>query len=401
MYVLPFLSDSLPRKSDDDVVAFEYRLLCSGEVYNKSILTGDWRKTDITRLLLTAPFALVVCSHPFDDYPQELSLRFRCPLVTEAHGRTTTTFYPDDEIANDLAALLTLLLRRLTTVTAKIREQHPRRYASEPEELLDLPVDFVNNLAPSHWDREPSSIVYGREGILELTDYNPPPLGVDPLSLSALLRGLASSPHAQAFVLSARLYTLALEQIKHDADLAYQLLVSSVEAIATEVLRAYLPERDEMVEAKKSVFDLAVKLGLERERAESIAIEACSGIAWTSRKFVKFLVDNVGPEIWEPDDLFHPPDFLLPNRHEFAHTLRSIYAARGSAAHSGHPYPGGVQFGIGPTVSTRALIDLDFASPDLPVPPVVWFERVANSAIRGLIQASATAHRSGQSPEPG
>jgi hypothetical protein len=49
MYVLDLLkqsnSDALESGSD---VAFEYRLLCSGELYNSNLVTADWRKNDAT-----------------------------------------------------------------------------------------------------------------------------------------------------------------------------------------------------------------------------------------------------------------------------------------------------------------------------------------------------------------
>jgi hypothetical protein len=88
MYVLDLLkrSNSNAAHATEDVY-FEYRLLCSGALYNAEVLTADWRKSDITRLLVDGPFILTVCSHPFDDYPQELSLRFQTALVTETKGR--------------------------------------------------------------------------------------------------------------------------------------------------------------------------------------------------------------------------------------------------------------------------------------------------------------------------
>jgi len=40
----------------------EFRLLCSGELYNSKVVTADHRKCDSCRVLLTSPFELIVSS---------------------------------------------------------------------------------------------------------------------------------------------------------------------------------------------------------------------------------------------------------------------------------------------------------------------------------------------------
>ena len=160
MYILEFLS-GLTGKDDTSTngIKFEYRLLCSGELYNAKLSSG-WRKDTWARILLGKPFLLSVCSQRFDDYPQELALRFRAERVRETRGKTTYDFYPDEEIARDIAALLSLLLRRLITIAAKVREIHPRIEFSHEQELFihtpsefltDIPLDFVKRLTPIFW----------------------------------------------------------------------------------------------------------------------------------------------------------------------------------------------------------------------------------------------------------
>lgn len=393
MYVLDFLKslDSNLSKATD-VVSCEYRLLCSGELYNNRVITADWRKSDATRLLVNEPFTLSVCSHPFDDYPQELSLRFQAALVTETKGRTTSMFYPDEEIARDIAAILSLLLRRLITVAAKVREIRPRIYEQEPDFLLDNSIDFVNKLTRSYWKRKPATIIYGSEGIHEMIDYNPPPLGVDPHDLYKLLTALASSHHAESLVLGARLYSQALRQIEHEADLAYQSLISCAETMANEALRDYRPEEAEMIETKKSIFNMAAQLGLEQDKCKALAVEACSGMSWATKKFTKFLADNAGEGIWKKDDLFHLEELFFPKQDELEPAIRAIYVFRGGATHRGRPYPSSIAIGIGPTVPYRAFIELNLGlpnAPTTPIPPIVWFERLVNYAINNFIKGIA------------
>jgi len=391
MYVLKFIRGQGGDTGNGDAVAVEFRLLCSGELYNSAVLTTDWRKSIATRLLVTKPFELIVSSHPFDEYPQELAMRFAVSIVTETKASGVAMFYPDEEIARDLAAMLTLLLRRLITVCAKVREVRPREYPEEPSFPRDYPLGFVGSSTPVSWEMKPSVVVYGRDGIQEITHYNPPPLGVDPAQLTKRLETWASASWSEALLRSARLYSVALQEIERNPGMSYQLLVSCVEAIAGEVLRDYAPTRSNMLEAKKSVLELALTMGLNQESAEALALEATSGMSWARRKFSRFLLDNAGDEIWMEDDLFHPPDTLLPNRDDFEGVLKSIYSARGGATHSGRPFPDSAGIGTGPTVRSSVMIDIDFSSPSLPIPPVVWFERVVNSALNHFIDSATVS----------
>jgi len=52
-------------------VVVEHRLLCGGEWFNARVITADWRKSDVTRVLCPSPFELFVTSRPFDAYPQD------------------------------------------------------------------------------------------------------------------------------------------------------------------------------------------------------------------------------------------------------------------------------------------------------------------------------------------
>lgn len=394
MYVLDLLRHSNSNALEScNGVAFEYRLLCSGELYNSNVITANWRKNDASRLLASEPFLLTVCSRPFNDYPQELSLRFKTTPVEERKGGTTSIFFADEEMARDLAAILSLLLRRLITVAAKVREIHPKHYNGEPEYLLDNSVDFVNSVSRSYWGRKPATIIYGEEGIHEIIDYNPPPLGVVPHDLMNFLRALALSPYAESLILAARLYSQALRQIEREADLAYQSLISCAETIANEVLKEYQPEEADMIRVKKSVFNKAAKLGLGQEQCNALAIEACSGMTWATKKFVKFLVDNSGNDLCDKDDLFQIDPLFCPKQDELPAAIRRIYAARSGATHRGQLYPVSIAIGVGPTVSADVLRDLDFNSANttiIPIPPVVWLERLVNSAICNFVKEMAS-----------
>jgi hypothetical protein len=176
-------------------------------------------------------------------------------------------FYADEEIARDIASILSLLLRRYITVAAKVREIHPRNFEQEPAWLLDNSLDFVNRISRSYWEHKPATFVYDFEGVHDIIDYNPPPLGLVPRDLRRHLTALASSHYAEPLVLAARLYSQALRQIEHEPDLAYQSLISCVETIANKALSKYRPEEPDMIRTKKSVFNMATQLVLNRNSA--------------------------------------------------------------------------------------------------------------------------------------
>jgi hypothetical protein len=117
-YALGFLkarSEEVKARSEegDSAGAFEveYRLSCSGELYNRNIKTGDWRKSDATRILLRTPFELFVASDPFDDYPQELCARLvvNRVVIENPPESFTRVFLPDEDVIEDLCSLLTIL----------------------------------------------------------------------------------------------------------------------------------------------------------------------------------------------------------------------------------------------------------------------------------------------------
>jgi hypothetical protein len=154
---------------------FEYRLACSGGFYNRRVETFDWRKSDVTRLL--------VVSRPFDAYPQELAARFRVGRVTERAGNATRIFVPDAEIAEDLSAMLSLLSRRLVSVVTKTREicaNAPRWYEGE------IPAPTIDHPRIVNWARRPATIITKVDG-QEVRFNDPPPTGVDDLALGAFV----------------------------------------------------------------------------------------------------------------------------------------------------------------------------------------------------------------------
>lgn len=382
MYLIDFLRGFPNLESAKEWVSFEYRLLCSGALYNANVRTFDWRKSDVTRILLESPFRLIVCSRPLDDYPQEFALYFSSPLIIEKKGQTSSMFHPDDDIVRDLAALLTLLYRRLITVTAKVRVVNPNM----PAIFQDCPIGFTKSLSRIHWEYKLPIFANYSDGTVKITDYNPPPIGIDPERLKKMLLTISRHPFAESIILSSRLYSLALQQLEHDIDIAYQLLIATVETIANKTFSTYTPTNEQMAETKKPVAKLAKEFGLSDDQANQLAIKACKGIPWSLRKFTKFLLDNTADELWkEEDDLFKVPAEILPTRENYETVLKDIYRTRGKLSHAGHSFPPSSTIGLGPTFPSKVFRNFDFFSK--PFPPIVWFERIVNHAINTFLKS--------------
>lgn len=176
MYLLKFLHEKQERPAGVEV---EYRLACSGEFYNCKVETADWRKSDVTRILLDEPFPIFVTSRPFDSYPQELCVRMTLNFVTEEGGvpnaRGSRRFLPDDDVVEDLCAVLSLLSRRLVSTVTKTREKHddggiPRWLPS------DVPMPILGDAKVIAWRRRPATVITSRIG-QEFKSNDPPPRG--------------------------------------------------------------------------------------------------------------------------------------------------------------------------------------------------------------------------------
>jgi hypothetical protein len=83
------------------------------------------------------------------------------------------------------------------------------------------------------------------------------------------------------------------------------------------------------------VANLAKEFGLSEEQANLLAIEACRGIPWVSRKFTKFIVDNTNDKLWEEDNLFRLPTSLSPKREDFVSVLVHLGVNNGKVMQGG------------------------------------------------------------------
>ena len=388
MYFLQCIRDS---HSEPAGVNVEFRLACSGEFYNCTIETFDWRKSDLTRTLLAKPFKITVVSRPFNSYPQELCVRLNVPYVTESGGpanaRHTRTYLPDDDIVEDLCAVLTLLSRRLVSVVVKVGEKHAEIAREDRSDYPSLSPDVATPIIQDYkvvaWPSRPATIYTSVAG--QRVEFNdPPPVGVSPSALASFLINLPSNPYAQEVVYAAQLYKSALELLIGRPDTAYIALVSVVESFAEIALKEFEPSEHERLASKSNVIKRAREFGLDEEKSRLIALESTKGDRWLAKKFVKFCTDYCPvTELAKPDRVFKAIDYLYPSPEKFPEALSRIYRARSSQLHVGLPFPLGISIGTRPTLNIREM-PLNLVEPP-DIPPLVWFERVTSIAVRNFL----------------
>jgi len=399
-FVIDLLKNKFASPSKERIVS-EYRLTCSGCLYNGNVETFDWTKSSTTRNLSNDYFQLFVASQPHEHYPQELALLFSCPYTTSTHNNTTGqesfTYRPDDEVASDLATLITLFARRLVTIASKVRVIHPQ----EDRGVQETPFPIQGEIGQA-WPMQPSQIITSpsNTGVdIKIKSYMPVPLGFNVISFNRFLQWFSSkeSNFAKRFLAAARLYQQALRLFHEEVGVAYQLLISSVETVAGMTEEA--PSLAAIMLRRKDLIKHLRGYGLKEKQIEETVKIATSGISWVADKFIKFVENNVSDDVWQyPDPLYPGPGESLQNfmvtKAELWSSLKEIYQHRSAASHGGKPYPDYISMGLTPFVRWDSLLELSslggWPRPNVPKPegyvlPIICFERLVHSALWGHI----------------
>jgi hypothetical protein len=400
--VLDFLRSDFPDRDRILPVDLqvEYRLLCSG-VLHRDLGGADWTRSDVARILATGPFDLLVASRPIDQYPQELALRFRCPMVTETYENWSFGHCPDDEVAADLCALLSLITRRLIVVRTKVREVYVGDKSGVGPPLQDFPIPLAG--VGFAWPDRGGSVLTGFEQKgekvelrQELRSYRPLPVAIDPGDLLNTLEAVARQEDTLAtrLVAAARRYHNALRVLYADTGLAYLLLVSAVETLATQA-ESYTPTPAQHMANRADLVAILKQCGLDTDQIERVFAIVMKPMPWTRQRFMRFIETYVPEDVWEETDPLYPnlplkPFGLLPTRDKLRPILGAIYAKRSAGSHAGQPYPAYVSIGSLPTISSDAMRALRATAEADRLPPVTWFERVAQGTLVRFMRSLST-----------
>ena len=377
LYVLRFLAG---QTLTDDAQACEYRLTCSG------FLSGNVpRGGGNARVLMAKPFEWVVASEvwrkvPTDEWPQETMVRFQVMPIDRIVGNAHHSYYPDDELAHALAALLSLLTRRLISVAGCVSYRTVDKGPDRP--ILELPLPLFTRLQLRHWQLQPHVVLRrAQESEARAVDYNPEPKTVDRDAYASLLSALPQLKAARSLVLAARLYSQALALVHQEPDMAYLLVTMAIECVASQAVDGTKTD-DEIGKGISSEFRSFMQtLGANESQTRKAIVMAIPQHGRPTYQFRAFAEEFCTEELFGEDDLFRIGTFahLLPTKDTLKRAAISVYEQRSKFVHEGKPYPATIALGLAPKVDTRAFQIDD--EKGLPIPPFAWAERLAHVSI--------------------
>jgi hypothetical protein len=377
--VVQFLRKHFPERSGNESTV-EYRLTSSGTLYDGGVIAAEWYKSFVTRNLSPSQFHLFVATDFLRDYPQELSLTFDCPIITvSVRENVTSTFLPDDEIASDLTALLTLFTRRLITVACKVREKCPE---------YDSPYPTQGKVG-AYWPRHPSIVsrtpTKGGGVETSVQSYDPLQVAFDRPALSAFFDWLAKqeTPLACRFLAAARLYQKGLRLLYNEPDLSYQQLIFAIEAVSTAYGQG--PDLGHILKGSDELKKYLISTGLNEGQIEEAIKTSKKSAEWAAYKFRSFIKENLPDSVWtDPDSLYpgHNSFGMEPTKEKLEEALNSIYRSRSASSHEGESFPEYIAIGSSPYTSWKAW-GAFVASQEHArlVPSLTWFERVVHASL--------------------
>jgi len=386
LYVLKFLAgeDKNPHHTD-----CEYRLLCSGLLSSKAELNRA-----ASRFLLSRPFKWIVASDSWDrfpmyEWPLETVIQFRSYGTQRQIGPTQYFYPPDDELAHDLAALLTLINRRLVTVAGSSSKSAPGMLPEHPPMVLQTPLFTRMNL--TYWPQQPHIIhrqhPWDEDAVA--VNYNPNPKAVDGDKIATYLLALPRLKAAKSLVLAARLYAQAMALVHQEPDMAYLLITMAIETVASQAIDGSKTD-EEIGKSVPAEFRASLeKLGANEQQVRTAMIQAVPQHGRPTYQFRAFAEEYQSDHLFAEDDLFRTGAFKkwLPTTETVKAAAQAIYRQRSKFVHEGHPYPASIALGSAARLDSRAF-QFD-REKGFEVPPLAWAERLAHVCIMNYWHAAS------------
>jgi hypothetical protein len=367
-------------------VELEYQLQGTGEIYTH--FAGDRENSEAARYILKdPPFKLFSSSTPNDPPPQKLSLTFAAPY--EERTKTDTAAVNGifgEEIAKEFAAFLSLITRRRIFVSKQVRRG-------------GLPIEEEAYFYPrSHFQENQRQKEVTSNQVCQLLK-----------NLQSMDREIANS-----FMLATRLYYTAIEHLYTEPELSYVFLVMSIEAIASKVLKnedvisidlkAGNTELMSFLTSKYPNWDKLCDISSAESRKQVVEMFLKKEF-FLSRKFRKFITDNIPELFWTESEDDAKPDYsyslvdsqgprtvrselTIPvwekiEKENLKRVLKVIYDGRSRLVHAGIRLPDTIVSGHFIGIPIEAAVELlaqrpDSSKQELRIPPVLTFERLVS-----------------------
>jgi len=372
---------------------FEYRLLSWGELYPGPAIV-DLGSGAARWILADWPFKLFRSSDP-DQIPQRLCLQFRLPSEPGAK------YIDYDRVASELAAFLSVVTRRRVVAEAMTRRG-------------DLPEEHPIHLyGHSYW--QPTQA----------------PMLVDSRDVIRLLEAARRLPETigTGLVLALRLYHSAVQMLYSETDMAYLLLMMSLEAVSGVVIADYRLSDDgplaeeEYLDNKFAGWKALMQSDTAEERKRIAAILTANE-RFVKRKLLRFVRCYTPPQFFTQDLDDAKPDYVhsvvMPDpaglgtervqrsskrlgkaeridAGELESMLDTAYDRRSQFVHAGRPFPRGIAIGF-PRIPGECLEEMinTFAHAGghkvryPAIPTLLTLDRLVSACLIGYLRSQTT-----------
>lgn len=341
-------------KSRRPTIRTEYNFLSGRELYDKNIITADRYSSGAAAWALHFEehfYRVTVISRPFYQIPQILCLSF-------------------DGLQDESLEAIAIEFLSLLSV-----------FAREP--LMPLGIRRVGNdpiiLEPEY-----------RPLTRQFREVRRPPMALDSQAIKTVLTGIAKSEDddVNAALAACKFYQAALSFMELDRSMAYVSFVSAIECLAG---RYYQHEKLTFDQVKDFdtfnpiIQELAAISGASH-LPDKLKAQLLEKVYRLRQRFVSFIELHLPNDFWiMPDAAYDEPSRkLLPQiaKTDLSKRLKAIYDARSEYVHTGVPFPRYVELGSKDRIPIGLVSDLiNLPDQKRPVPPVIWFERVAHLVI--------------------
>jgi hypothetical protein len=376
-------------KANPSADLFEYRFALSGYVFFGDLL-GDYSRSQLGGYLLEEPIRIWKVGHSYEEYPQELAAWFRVPTVETRKKNIHSSEVPHPQVAEDIAALLTIFLRRLVVTvgsTSVLVTNYPTAdYIPKP-----WPQPLLIEAQKTYsWPRLPLTVRYGEKGP-EYHDNNSAIVPVSHKTLKEFLEAISLHPKADKIIAACRIYHRAMALLFQHTDASYLFFVCAAEA-ASKLHTADIAQSDEQLlnhPIAKAIIQKIQSLGHSPQEAREIALQIAEPYRQKkpsgNEQFRAFL-EKFGAGHKDQPPLFNNQILQLfegERQMPEAEAIDKAYQARSGFVHTAQPFSAISLLGTSNRISYQAHIDLLIG--DQPAPSILWLERIISHSIRNYI----------------
>lgn len=248
-------------------------------------------------------------------------LRIDCRLTYEFDKpcETDSGYYHGGDLIDEIAAFVSLCLGARFKAGAQIREFR------ENGDRFGRPIHYIEKVIPD---------IFVEYNIYKLPSVF---LGIREISALEPLKYIINISEANlvSLIRAARLYQDSLWIAESEPSLAWVMLVSAIEVVASQWKKDSESPENILEYAKPDLYKILVEEIKEKEKIKQIAKQLVN-ISGSTKKFIDFILEFMSPAPSKRP----PSQFQLSwEKEKMKNALRKVYDHRSNALHGGIPFP--------------------------------------------------------------